>query len=188
MIMRKTQVLTVAAATAIVLAASRAASAQEAADTQAMEIEEIVVTAQKRVESVQDVPLSVAAFTGATLRTRRSRACATCRGWCPIHREPRRADGERAHYDPRYRRRRQLGIDPSVGTFVDGVYVPRPGTLFTSFNDIAGVEVLRGPQGTLFGRNATVGAILRSPIRRTNSMPTSRWRAAITACRNTRRC
>src|SRR5690606_18954562 len=49
--------------------------------------------------------------------------------------------------------------DPSVATYVDGVYIPRPGALVSSFLDIEGAEVLRGPQGTLFGRNATVGAV-----------------------------
>ena len=51
-------------------------------------------------------------------------------------------------------------IDPSIGTFLDGVYVPRPGSLFGALNDIESAEVLRGPQGTLFGRNATVGGVL----------------------------
>jgi iron complex outermembrane receptor protein len=50
-------------------------------------------------------------------------------------------------------------IEPSVATFVDGVYLPRGGAAVASFLDIAGAEVLRGPQGTLFGRNASAGAL-----------------------------
>ncbi len=160
MMMRNTRVLTVAAATAIVLAAARAASAQEAADTEAMAIEEIVVTAQKREESVQDVPVSIAAFTGTTLQNAQVDSVATLPRLVPnfsANRGPQTANMRIAI--------RGIGaagnsaIDPSVGSFMDGIYVPRPGTLFASFNDLAAVEVLRGPQGTLFGRNATVGAI-----------------------------
>ena len=54
-------------------------------------------------------------------------------------------------------------IEPSVGTFLDGVYIPRPASIGRTFLDIEAVEVISGPQGTLFGRNASAGALsLRS--------------------------
>jgi iron complex outermembrane receptor protein len=52
------------------------------------------------------------------------------------------------------------GIDGSVGVFVDGVYTGRQGMVSTDFNDIAQVDLLRGPQGTLFGKNTTAGAVI----------------------------
>jgi len=50
-------------------------------------------------------------------------------------------------------------VEPSVATFLDDIYVPRPGSLIGRFYDVETVEVMRGPQGTLFGRNASVGAL-----------------------------
>jgi iron complex outermembrane receptor protein len=124
-------------------------------------MEEIVVTAQKRVESAQDVPLSVAAFSGETLARAGVNTVLDLQRLVPNMNITR--GGQTANVRLTIRGIGAAGnsaIDPSVGTFVDGIYVPRPGALFGAFNDMAGVEVLRGPQGTLFGRNATVGGIL----------------------------
>ena len=136
-------------------------SAQEATAGAPGAIEEIVVTAQKRVESAQDVPLSVAAFSGETLQRAGVTSILELQRLVPNMAITRGAQTSNVRLTIRgIGAAGNSAIDPSVGTFVDGIYVPRPGALLASFNDMAGVEVLRGPQGTLFGRNATVGGIL----------------------------
>ncbi len=120
----------------------------------------IVITAQKRSENVQSVPISVAAFSGQTL---------TKSNVTDISQLGRLASNYQAtkSVQSSFMRVNIRGIgaignttiEPSVAIFVDGAYVPRAGAVVSSLLDIESVEVLRGPQGTLFGRNASVGAL-----------------------------
>jgi iron complex outermembrane receptor protein len=123
-------------------------------------VADIVVTAQKRAENVQNVPISVAAFGSKTLEQSHITTVADLPKLTPNFNVSR---GQQvSSIGLRIRGVGAAGntaTEPSVATFVDGVYVPRPGALFASFLDVQGVEVLRGPQGTLFGRNASVGAV-----------------------------
>jgi iron complex outermembrane receptor protein len=126
--------------------------------------EEVVVTAQKRDENIQSVPLSIVAVTGRTLAAHGITNVVDLQRIVPDLRLDTVAQAAGVAL-----RIRGIGsysnaaTDPSVAPYIDGVFVPRPGAILTSFLDINDVEVLRGPQGTLFGRNATVGAIaLRS--------------------------
>lgn len=121
---------------------------------------EIIVTAQKRAESAQDVPISLTALGEGAL------AQASVDNVLDLPRIAPSFNATRASQAANTRLAiRGVGtsgnssIEPSVGAFVDGIYIPRPGPLLASLNDIASVEILRGPQGTLFGRNATAGAI-----------------------------
>ena len=119
------------------------------------------MTAQKRAENIQRVPMSITALSGAVL---------AARGVTDILELPMvtpnlRLDtvSQTAGVSLRIRgigASSNAAIDPSVAPYLDGVFIPRPGAILTSFLDVDDVEVLRGPQGTLFGRNATVGAIV----------------------------
>ena len=121
-------------------------------------IEEIVVTAQKRAENVQDVPISLTAVTGEDLNLR---------GLADPGDLPRAIPGLTVGAQAGFTITFLRGIgsdafvtaDPSVAMYVDNIYVPfKPGGL-QSFGDVDRIEVLKGPQGTLFGRNAVGGAI-----------------------------
>jgi iron complex outermembrane receptor protein len=135
-----------------------AATAQTASETG---LEEIVVTATKRPASIQDVPIAITALTGDALdeagvgrvddiasgapntfintggglRT----TSVTVRGISSNPNNP--------------------GVDPAVGVFVDGVYMSRPTTLNGSLFDLERIELVRGPQGALYGKNTIAGAI-----------------------------
>ncbi len=120
----------------------------------------IIVTAQKRSENLQDVPISAIAVDAATL----DRANVT--DVTQVQRlVPNLVIARAQNTTNQNVRIRGIGsgsstaIEPSVAFFLDGVYVPRAGSIIGNLVDVAGVEVLRGPQGTLFGRNASMGAI-----------------------------
>jgi len=140
-----------------------AASAEEAPKAKIAATEdtgEIIVTAQKRDEKAQNVPISIAAFSGATLIKQNVIAVTDLAKIAPNF--SANVNNQSAGIRLSIRGIGAPGntaTEPSVATFVDGVYVPRPGAIIGSFLDMEGLEVLRGPQGTLFGRNASVGAL-----------------------------
>src|SRR4029453_13954768 len=148
-----------AAATAEATAAVADTSAQPT-EEQAADNGEIVVTAQKRPENVQDVPISIAAFSGDTLEKNN---VVNLEGLTKITPNLSVAKGAQTSYVRLAIRgigaASNTTVEPSVAVFLDGAYVPRVGAVISSMLDMESVEVLRGPQGTLFGRNASVGAV-----------------------------
>ena len=139
----------------------------------------IVVTATKKAaaESVQDVPLAVTVFDSAALAARKLRSLSDLTHAMPgVSLDQVGTFRGVANWSIR-----GLGInssiasiDPAVGTFVDGVYIGiNPGASLDTF-DLASVEVLRGPQGALYGRNVTGGAVVVN-----TADPSREWHLAV---------
>ncbi len=126
---------------------------------QAVELEEIVVTAQKREQNLQDVSAAVSAFGGEELATSQINNIEDLQVMLPGL-----TFGNDFNFAKIFVRGVGMsssfaGIDPSVALHVDGAVISQAAAQFTSLYDLERVEVLRGPQGTLYGRNATGGSI-----------------------------
>jgi len=139
------------AVSAIVLSSSGLAAAAA--------LEEVVVTAQKRSESLQDVPVTLQAFSNEALTDFGITNTQDLQNITPglvINNTGTqgqiylRGVGTRFAFS---------GIEPSVATYIDDRYVSRPSSSIFEFADVERIEVLKGPQGILYGRNATGGAI-----------------------------
>jgi iron complex outermembrane receptor protein len=126
-------------------------------------IEEIVVTARKREESLQTVPLSVAAVSGEELERRSVDSLGDLSQFTPNFTFSQTPNGGSAAGVAFIRGVGQLdahsAYDPAVGIYIDGVYFGRMYGNNFDMLDVERVEVLRGPQGTLFGKNTSGGAI-----------------------------
>jgi len=148
---------------AATLAAS--ASAQAPRDGAAQALEEIVVTARMREESLQSAPIAISAYTGDALAYRGVTRLDEAAKFVPgltLENNPSfgGASNSAAIYLRGVGQKEFLPTtDPGVGLYVDGVYVARSVGAILDVVDIERVEVLRGPQGTLFGRNTIGGAI-----------------------------
>ena len=147
------------AATLTIPFASQAQPA-ETAEQEIVGLGEVFVTAQKRQQSLQDVPLSVSAFTGEFLKETRMGDIRGLVDFTPGF-SGKTEDGFTDALALRGIATNDFGIggDPSVAMFVDGVWSGRTGGVITSFYDIERAEVVKGPQGTLFGRNSIAGAV-----------------------------
>jgi outer membrane receptor protein involved in Fe transport len=128
-------------------------------------IEEIVVTAQKRAENVQDVPIAISTFTASALQERAIGNVAQLSAIAPnVNLDAGTPFSGSASVLSAYIRGIgsddfAFNIDPGVGVYLDGVYLARTVGANQDLLDVARVEVLKGPQGTLFGRNTIGGAI-----------------------------
>lgn len=129
-------------------------------EEQKVAIETIEVTAQKRVENIQEVPIAISAFSSESLRKIGANDIDDLGNITPGL-ETNNVQQTQPKYDIRGIRTNDFGIgtDPAVGVYVDDVYVGRSGSALLAFNDVERVEILKGPQGTLFGRNTAAGAI-----------------------------
>jgi iron complex outermembrane receptor protein len=147
-------------ALALVSAVANSAFAQQAADDGAERIDEITVTAQRRAANIQDVPISISAFSAEFIEKSGVETLQDIALYSPNftistsssktnQRLTIRGVGSVANN----------ALEPSVGVFIDGIYYPRTGAVLGSLIDLEVIEVLRGPQGTLFGRNTAVGAL-----------------------------
>ncbi len=124
-----------------------------------MGLEEIVVTAQKRSESLQDTPIAISAITGDSIEKLGRDDVAAIAISTPALAYSEAGGEAQIYLRGVGSNLFTVGADPSVATTLDGVYLGRSNMGLTQFLDVDRVEVLRGPQGTLYGRNATGGAI-----------------------------
>ncbi|HYE51897.1 MAG TPA: TonB-dependent receptor [Azospirillaceae bacterium] len=148
----------ITAASALALCGSVAAAQEASPDDLALE--EIVVTARKMKEGLQDVPVAVTAITDAALRGTAYAGLSEIERMTPglFFKAP---DGARSQPFIRGIGSRQFdaGSEASVGVFIDGIYMARFQAQSTKLLDVERIEVLKGPQGALYGRNTIGGAI-----------------------------
>lgn len=141
-----------------------AASAMTAISTAsfAQDADEIIVTATKRATSVQDVPISVTVVNPAQLENQgiaSIKDLASVASGFNIQSSQTETQGTSIRIRGVGTTGNNIGLESAVGVFIDGVYQSRPGVALGELTDVESLELLRGPQGTLFGRNTSAGAL-----------------------------
>src|SRR5690606_10842329 len=161
---KKSLVASVSAAILSILGASNGFAQEGGAVPQAKTgIEEIVVTARRQSESLQTTPVAVTALTETMLQVKQIETIESVQYSTPNLNISTNSPNSSGFAFLAIRGQSNLGggasNDPAIGVYVDGVYIARPGGSLLDLIDTRQVEVLRGPQGTLFGRNTTGGAL-----------------------------
>lgn len=124
-------------------------------------LEELIVTARKREQNLQDVAIGVSLLTGKALAEAQLRNASELATLIPTLNLQASSDPSTSSFNIRGIGTRTFspGVEPSVSTMLDGVVMGRSGMAFMELVDIARIEVLRGPQGTLYGKNASGGVV-----------------------------
>lgn len=164
---------------ALTAAPAMAQDAGPQQDEQAGTLDDIVVTARRRGERLQDVPVAVTALTSETLENLQASDIGDLEGAVPnltLH------EGDANNAVIYLRGVGQVDslafADPGVGVYVDDVYLGRAQGAFLSVYDVDRIEVLRGPQGTLYGRN-TIGGAVKFVSSRLSAEPSGRLEASV---------
>ena len=135
-------------------------------DTGQLVLEEVIVTARKREELLQETPVSITAFSQEELIVR---GIANTRDL--EQSVPGLSFSEQGNKAPAIfirgvgQKEANAALDPGVGVYINSIYIPRTDSQLLDVMDTESVQVLRGPQGTLFGKNNTGGALLVSTVR-----------------------
>lgn len=138
------------------------AYAQQDAGASSVDDDIIIVTATRRAEDVQDIPVAVTAVSPVQLE---QQGVVNVQNIGSVSSSFSTSNAQTASGTVVLRIRgigttsNNIGFESAVGIFIDGAYQSRPGVALTEFVDVERVEVLRGPQGTLFGRNTSAGAL-----------------------------
>ena len=145
---------------ALAIAPTGVGFAQEDA-TSTSRLETITVTAQKREQTLQDAPVAVSVATAATIENSASQDLYDLQSIIPSLRINQLQSSQNTNFTIRGfgNGANNAGLEPSVGVFIDGVYRSRTASQIADLPKVDRVEVLRGPQSTLFGKNASAGVI-----------------------------
>ncbi len=147
-------------ATASIVSAPGLAAAQSAVPAEASTgLQEVVVTANRRSANLQVVPAAVTALQGGELAAVGVKNVAEITRLVPSLSVTRNGAGTNMYLRGVGTSSSGFNTEAPVAAYVDGFYLPNPGSTLFSFNNIERVEVLKGPQGTLYGRNATGGLV-----------------------------
>ncbi len=128
---------------------------------QALELEEVIVTAQKREQNLQEIPISVTAFNESDIAGLGANDLRDLTNFAPNVAMPGLASNVDSNITIRgiSSDTRNTGFESGASMYVDGVFVGRSTAMTSNTVDVVGLEILRGPQGTLFGKNTIAGAI-----------------------------
>jgi iron complex outermembrane receptor protein len=148
------------AAAIFAVVASQYAVAAE--DSRSTTVEEVIITAQKHEESLQQIPIAISAFSAESLEQRGIMQTQEVSLFTPnMTAAVQPSSSGTASYAIRGIAQTEpiMSVDPAVGVYMNGIYMARNNGLAFDVADVERIEVLRGPQGTLYGRNSLAGAV-----------------------------